>query len=297
MPSEELVLKTRAMQRILATLLLWSLLNPAAAECEDQSTFIHFNFHRVIHSETESRYLRTDAQFNDRGFIQYTHDDEVIGSVNAVATDHNDSYVQHSTRAQNWYTVDGIRRLKKGLTHRGFFELKGGPQPERFEYPIKYSVSLLVNCGEHSHGASYFSERDAAPAARSIELIQRYLEGRLRLRAVKKSRFETESDAAPPIKTNIVKILRNPKLYHGKRVKVAGNFLQQLENVSLADARLPNIRLWVDSIPSSFGSVAELEAYSGARVSMEGIFVAGRRGHFGMWKGELKRVTKVERLE
>jgi hypothetical protein len=297
MPSDKTLLKASATQRIAAALLLWSVWNPAAAECVDESTFIHFNFHRVIHTETESRYLRTDAQFNNRGFIQYMHDDEVIGSVNSVATDHNDYYVYRSRGARNWYTVDGIRRLIKGLAHRGFFELKDGPEPEDFEYPVKYSVSLYVSCGENKHSVGYFSERDASPAARSIALIQRYLERRLRLLPVKKSRFETESDVAPPIKTNIVKIFRNPKLYHGKRIKVSGDFVQKLENVSLADTGIPRIGLWVDSTPSTFGSVAQLEAYSGARVSMEGIFVAGRRGHFGMWKGELKRVTKVERLE
>jgi hypothetical protein len=300
MPSDNILSKLRATPRILGVLLLWSLGNSAAGECLSDSKFIHFNFDRIVETETETRYLRTDAQFNNRGFIQYTHDDEVVGSVNAVAIDHNDYYVDHGSMARyarNWYTVDGIRRLIKGLAHRGFYELKSGPQPVGFEYPVKYSVSLYVSCGESKHSVSYFSERDAAPAARVIELMQRYLDRRLRLRAVKKSRMESESDAAPPLKINIVKLLRNPKLYHGKRVKVSGDFVQNLENVSLADTGIPKIRVWVDSTPSTFGSVAELEPYGGARVSMEGIFVTGRRGHFGMWKGELKRVTKVERVE
>ncbi len=277
-------------------LLLWSIWSSAAAHGESGPYFIHFNFHRVIETETESRYLRTDAQFNHRGFIQYKRDDEVIGSINAAATDHNDYYAYHR-RSRNWYTAEGICRLIKGLAHRGFYELESGPRPERYEYPVKYFMSLMVRCGDNRQSVSYFSARDAAPAARSIELVQRYLKRRLQLLPVEKSRLTTDSDASSSLKIGIVKLLRNPKLYHGKRIRISDDFVYELENVSLSDRGIPQISLWVGSTPSTFGSVANLEPYSGARVAMEGIFVAGRRGHFGMWKGELKRVTKVERLE
>ena len=267
--------------RITAVFLACSICSSVKAECVPGSHFIHFNFHRITNYETESRYVRTDAQINTTGYFQYSHDDEVIGSVNAVAVDRNDHFSEHKPQKCDSPQVKDIRKLVSDLRDTGFFSQKSGPEPEKLEYPFKYHMSLYVSCGDYYHGVAFFSERDAAAVALAIQLVQRYVERRLSSVQLKTSRLESESDAATPIHTSIANLLKNPTRYHGKRVKVSGHFAHGLENVSLTDLNTPNASLWVGGA-SSFGSVTTLEPYNDARVSMEGIFVSGMRGHFGM---------------
>ncbi len=99
----------------------------------------------------------------------------------------------------------------------------------------------------------------------------------------------TEGDHIEPIETTIQELIANVDHYHGKRVRVSGRFIDGFENQTFKDSE--GNRLWMGMV-STFAepNTRRIEGWA----TVEGVFIKGPSGHFGLWPGEIKRITKFD---
>lgn len=99
----------------------------------------------------------------------------------------------------------------------------------------------------------------------------------------------TEGDHVTPVKLSMLDLLNNADIYHGRRVRLSGVFIDGFENQNFSDGK--GHSLWLGGV-SPF-SDRETTRESGW-ATVDGIFKKGPSGHFGMWPGELIRVTRFK---
>ena len=150
-----------------------------------------------------------------------------------------------------------------------------------------WNATIPDSNGEH---ASY--EGQAAYEGKTIEFI-----------LTNTQITTTEGDSEPSRKVTLQEIFENPDKYHGKRVCVKGFYNLQFEGHDFHD-RLGN-NVWIDQWSSftkkkwEYGPIPNiLEAiFLGKQrgyATVEGVFLKGPGGHFGMWPGEIVRITRFD---
>jgi len=114
---------------------------------------------------------------------------------------------------------------------------------------------------------------------------------------------ETEGDSVPSRKVSLQEIFENPDIYHGKRVCVKGFYDLQFEGHDFYDRQ--GNKVWIDQWSSftkkkwdygPFPNILEAIFLHRQRgyATVEGIFLKGPGGHFGMWPGEIVRITRFD---
>ena len=105
---------------------------------------------------------------------------------------------------------------------------------------------------------------------------------------------ESEGDLIRPRQTTLHELIRHAQEFDGKRVSVVGFYHWEFEGAELRAQEKSDEKqnLWCDSVSSLASSKVALQSDRWARV--DGTFLKGPAGHFGMWPGELTRVTRFE---
>ena len=103
----------------------------------------------------------------------------------------------------------------------------------------------------------------------------------------------------------LVKILANPEKYHGQRVITRGYLRDQFENSAIylteKDAKYlqPDKGLWVNHtsetkyFANTTDKIEDRSYFDCLYVTIEGTFNKDRRGHLGLWAGEIDNVVQV----
>ena len=101
-----------------------------------------------------------------------------------------------------------------------------------------------------------------------------------------------------PEDVSIIRLVANPQMYDGKRVRITGFLHLEFEGDVIYLHRedfeygLDKNALWID-VPKDM-TRNQIESVNDNYVICTGTFVAGRHGHMGMNSGEMSKVTRLQ---
>jgi len=103
-----------------------------------------------------------------------------------------------------------------------------------------------------------------------------------------------EGETVAPRVLDFATLLKSPKDYDGKRVRLTGFYHGEFEGSSFA-ATKAGIRdydnaLWLGGT-SGFADPKKISGINDATLTVDGTFELGPGGHMGLWMGELVRIT------
>ena len=103
-----------------------------------------------------------------------------------------------------------------------------------------------------------------------------------------------EGDFVRPLGISLEALLREPKKYDGKRVRVAGFYHGEFEcsSFSLGPRAIFDGSVWLGS-RSTFAKRANVHLDNDTYNTVEGTFVAGPSGHMGGYPGTIERLSKI----
>jgi hypothetical protein len=107
----------------------------------------------------------------------------------------------------------------------------------------------------------------------------------------------TNFAAAEPIEVSLITLIATPADFDGKQVRVKGFARVEFEGNAIylhRDDYLHGITkngLWLDLEMSSSKSASSANK---RYVLIEGVFSMKEQGHFGMWSGSIKHVTRIQ---
>lgn len=104
------------------------------------------------------------------------------------------------------------------------------------------------------------------------------------------------SACAQTVDVSLVSLIATPKEFHGKSVRVIGYVRLEFEGDSIylrkedSQRRIAKNGLWLDvDVPA-----AQKAGVNNRYAIVEGIFSMEEKGHFGMWSGSIKSVTRLD---
>jgi hypothetical protein len=105
---------------------------------------------------------------------------------------------------------------------------------------------------------------------------------------------ETEGDRIAARLVSLRELIAHPNDYDGKRVSVVGFYHSEFEGSELRSEEKSDYaeNVWCETISSFALKGTAFEQDCWARI--DGTFLKGPAGHFGMWPGEITRVTRFE---
>ncbi len=105
---------------------------------------------------------------------------------------------------------------------------------------------------------------------------------------------ESEGDLIPPRETTLQELISHADKFDGKRVSVVGFYHSDFEGNELRFQEKSDERenVWCEVISSFAPKEVAFKQDTWARV--DGTFLKGPSGHFGMWPGEVTRVTRFD---
>jgi len=102
---------------------------------------------------------------------------------------------------------------------------------------------------------------------------------------------------AEPIDVSLINLIATPKEFDGKLVRVKGFARVEFEGNAIylhRDDYLQGITkngLWLDFEESSPKQMARIDK---RYVLVEGVFSMNEQGHFGLWSGSIKKITRLD---
>jgi hypothetical protein len=105
---------------------------------------------------------------------------------------------------------------------------------------------------------------------------------------------ETEGDLIPARPITLPSLIAHAAAFDGKRVSVVGFYHDEFEGSEIRSSERSDYsgNLWCSDI-SAFAAPGTSFCQD-CWLRMDGVFLKGPGGHFGLWPGELTRVTRVE---
>ncbi|MDP0491424.1 MAG: hypothetical protein Q7Q71_10275 [Verrucomicrobiota bacterium JB023] len=104
-----------------------------------------------------------------------------------------------------------------------------------------------------------------------------------------------EGETVPPKALDFATLLKSPKDFDGKRIRLTGFYHGEFEGSSFAatkaEVRDYKKALWLGGM-SSFADPKRISGQYDIVLTVEGTFELGPGGHMGLWMGELVRVTE-----
>ena len=100
---------------------------------------------------------------------------------------------------------------------------------------------------------------------------------------------------------SIINLIATPEKYHGKIVRVIGVGNLEFEGNAIYLSRddykyVSNNGLWIE-LGGSATPYDEAKKFNGKYVIIEGTFDKNDKGHFDMWSGSIKEITRYELWE
>jgi len=164
-------------------------------------------------------------------------------------------------------------------------------------YPKKYLYKGIKEIKELENGrvSVIFIEDSGLPSIQGKLLYAKWDLGKYKYQTVGRvwtntTKTKLEGDDREPRDTSLEEILSNPIAYDGKRVRVTGNYHSRFEYRGLSTE---DKSVWLGEA-STFARQEDVIFQNDSFMTVEGTFLAGPRGHLGMFPGEIARVTKIE---
>lgn len=129
------------------------------------------------------------------------------------------------------------------------------------------------------------------------ELLDAFIARHAPAKNRKITRRTVEGDIVEPREIGFATLLKNPKAYDGKRIRLTGYYHGEFEGSSFAatkgDIRKYDRALWRGG-SSSFAAPKSISLRNDLLLSIDGTFEFGSGGHLGLWMGEINRVTAAK---
>jgi hypothetical protein len=104
-----------------------------------------------------------------------------------------------------------------------------------------------------------------------------------------------EGETIAPKVLDFATLLKSPKDYDGKRIRLTGFYHGEFEcssfSATKAGIREYDKALWLGGM-SSFADPKRISGLNDVTLSVDGTFELGPGGHLGLWMGELLRITE-----
>jgi hypothetical protein len=112
------------------------------------------------------------------------------------------------------------------------------------------------------------------------------------------TRHVIEGDFQPCRHVTLAQLLADPARYDGKRVKVTGYYHHEEYESAFSQKKGDDSKnaIWLGDA-SSFANEKELHWTDDGRLTLEGTFVKGPGGRWGVYAGEIQRLTQVLSLD
>jgi hypothetical protein len=112
------------------------------------------------------------------------------------------------------------------------------------------------------------------------------------------TRHTIEGDFQPCRSVTLAQLLDDPAKYDGKRVRVSGYYHHEEYESSFSQKPGDDFKssLWLDD-PSSFAHDADIHWTDDGHLALEGTFSKGPGGRWGVYAGEIQRLTRVTCLD
>lgn len=198
----------------------------------------------------------------------------------------------------------GIFKLPRSSEHRGegnLWDLSGSLNGREFElshrlFPrsgMRKQIDDVIKSMVHEFGLDQINGPAYATIDRkagTITIVPSDLQDRTNPPAVN----ESEGDLIAARQTTLQELINHADKFDGKRVSVIGFYHGEFEGNELRAAEKSNYKenIWCDTISTFAPKGVAFAQDSWARI--EGTFLRGPAGHFGMWPGEITRVTRFD---
>ncbi len=277
----------------LAVFTLISIMRANASDLSTKNTFVSYDFARSIVTPEESRTIDVQFYLQSNNLAGYRYNEAVLGSTKPE--------VRTVAFSNEYVPVSDPQRQELGRRFRnaGVFELKSDPRDD-----TKREFSRIdIRIGDRDQRFWFNTPPPPGLRTKIHEIIVAFAhelkidEPRDRENAIRVA----QGDLVAPERIELADILADPGKFDGKRVAFIGFFHDEFEgrNVSVDEKasrkRSTKKSVWFDG----FSSFAKLPASGPSNdfwVRVEGVFVKGPGGHFGMWPGSIERIMKFDSI-
>jgi hypothetical protein len=162
----------------------------------------------------------------------------------------------------------------------------------------KGSASGWIKVDGENHHVSASTDTEARKLWKAFidDLLTKYAPAEKRKKSIKTIQGET----VEPVPVSFPELLKNPKRFDGKRIRITGFYHGEFEGSSFAstakDIRNYDKALWLGG-DSSFADPKKVSRPNDSTLTVDGTFELGPGGHMGLWMGELSRVTEIKKVE
>lgn len=126
------------------------------------------------------------------------------------------------------------------------------------------------------------------------ELLDTFIARHAPAKSRRITRRTVEGEIVEPREIDFATLLKNPKAYDGKRIRLTGYYHGEFEGSSFAatEGDIENFKraLWRGGA-SSFAAPKSISRRNDLLLTIDGTFELGPGGHMGLWMGELNRIT------
>lgn len=105
-----------------------------------------------------------------------------------------------------------------------------------------------------------------------------------------------EGDFIPARALTFETLLKNPKKFDGKRVRLTGYYHDEFEGSNFGPNKRAGYKesVWLNG-DSSFATAADVKRPNDTFITVDGTFNIGPGGHMGLWPGDVARVTRIKK--
>lgn len=229
----------------------------------------HLHDVTIYHSAGEAPRLSFYTRFDIYGCRQNTYKYTVQSCALDVPLERYNKFLAQ-VRA---FPLDTLRKkMPRDSEHRsdGRIEIDGS------EHVITTPLTEAQRAAFHALVISFLD--DVAPKPKRI-LTTRTIEG----------------DFIPARPVTFQTLLKSPKRFDGKRVRLTGYYHHEFEDSTFGPRKGASYKesVWLNDV-SFFAKKADVRWSNDKFITVEGTFNMGPGGHVGLWAGEIHRVTKIK---
>lgn len=284
-----------AMKKVTLLIIIFIASFNVYAEDNCPSPYISMKIFEIKKNQKEVRKITRQIFLTADSYVGYRHREKVLGSKEKFVSElkFNNEYKKKASK-------EDVSTFVNELIGRGIIKIS----PENMESKSDYSLYLRFRADCHDIHINFNTKPTEGKKRAVIDAVYKFAR-KMKIDQPKNMEHAltvSEGDLAPALEVRLSDVLKNPKHYNGKRISVIGYFAGRFESHSFAVSDRINRNekyrqsIWRGQF-STFADKSKLHDQNNAWQRVEGVFLAGSRGHLGLWPGEITRITLVESVE
>lgn len=254
--------------------------------------YFGYEFSITTKTSTDHRRTITEVFVTSDDYVGFRYRETVFGSTKPVVKE-----LTFSNEYQRKATPEEQNVLGNELVKAGEFELTTEPWDEKSPFSSRLDVRFNKREARYSFNTPPVSQQRKAVHDVMLRFAKKMRIDRPALG--ERATTMSEGDLQPARDVKLADVLANPAKFHGKRISVVGFYHWEFEGSSLAVGRealrTSEFRksIWRGDV-STFAKRLAIRDKNDSWMRVDGVFLQGPTGHFGMWPGEIVRLTRIE---